>query len=81
MLAHFLFRRKDGSWEAMLKKNFSLFLFEIKQGKVDAVNAETLTPEEAKLLGNEGSDLVPEEIVVGIGVTRRPIKIFKIERS
>lgn len=77
MLAYIQFRRKDGSWGIILRKNLSLLFRRIEKGEVDAVNAETLTVQEVGLIRNKGFDLIPEDIVRA----QRSIKILRIERS
>ena len=75
------FRHKDGTWDWILRKGFTFLTHEIKRGKVDALNAETISAKETTILGREGFALVPDEIVVGIGNARQLIKILKIESS
>ena len=83
MLADIHFCRKEGNWDFLLRSQFSLSLLItwIKRDEVDALDAETISVEEAARLHDEGFSLVPDDMVVGIGSARRQIKILKIERS
>jgi len=81
LLAHIQFRRKEGNWDFILRSQFPLLIRWVRAGTVDALDAETISVEEAARLHDEGFSLVPDDMVVGIGSARRQIKILKIERS
>ena len=81
MLADIHFCRKEGNWDFLLRSQFPLLIRWIREGAVDALDAETISVEEAAILRAEGFSLIPEEIVLGIGPARRTLKILKIERS
>jgi len=81
MLRHIHFRCKNGGWNFIVRERYPLFIEWVKRGEVSAVDAETILLEEVILLAEEGFALIPDEIVVGCGDVRQPIKILKIERS
>ena len=81
MLAHLHFRRKEGNWDFIVRAQFPFLIRWMRAGAVDALDAETISVEEAARLHDEGFSLVPDDMVVGIGSARRQIKILKIERS
>jgi len=81
MLADIHFCRKEGNWDFLLRSQFPLLIRWIREGAVDALDAETISVEEAARIHDEGFALVPDDMVVGIGPARRTLKILKIERS
>ena len=83
LLAHIAFRRKaEGNWDFILRAQFlSLLVPWIRGGAVDALTAETISVAEAEFLRQAGFNLIPDDMVVGIGPARRTVKILRIERS
>jgi len=75
MLAHIHFQRKDGTWSVILRKNFNVLVSWIKRGDIVALNADTLTVEEAERLYKEGIHLIPDEKIIGNQI----IKILRVE--
>ena len=80
LLADIHFRR-EGSWDFILRSQFPLLIRWVRAGTVDALDAETISVEEAASLHDEGFSLVPDDMVVGIGPACRTVRILKIERS
>ena len=81
MLADIQYHRRSGNWDFLLRSQLSLLITWIKRDEVDALDAETISVEEAARIHDEGFSLVPDDMVVGIGPARRTLKILKIERS
>ena len=81
MLADIHFCRKEGNWDFLLRSQLSLLITWIKRDEVDALDAETISVEEAARIHDEGFSLVADDMVVGIGPARRTLKILRIERS
>ncbi len=77
MVAHIHFEKRNGDWGFIVRERWSLFLSFLKTGGINAIDANTISSVEEKILHKEGFSLIPEAVQIG----HQKVKILKLERA